>query len=175
MLLTASGVSKTNSLGLIEERKTRLDGTVRRWRCDLLELDPGRRAALRYDLRADRPVHGTDLVLRSGTITLAHFWIDRPYGVYHWIRDGKTVAYYANVGTVMAITRDVVSYLDLAVDVLIRPSGSLEILDEDELPDDLAPAHRRTISAALEVFITGARGVMQEMERERERLDILPA
>jgi len=51
----------------------------------------------------------------------------------------------------------------------VRPSGAIEILDEDELPTDLAPGARKSIAEALEVVITGARGLTQEIDRESRR------
>ena len=38
---------------------------------------------------------------------------------------------------------DVVGYTDLVIDVLLRPSGETIVLDEEELPPDLAPSQRR--------------------------------
>ena len=40
------------------------------------------------------------------------------------------------------------------------------ILDEDDLPDDLAPKHRLAIAKAMEAIIADPRGLIREIERE---------
>ena len=56
--------------------------------------------------------------------------------------------------------------LDLVVDVLIRTSGAIEILDEDELPPSIEPRDRLAIAKALETCVTEARRLTAEIERE---------
>jgi hypothetical protein len=150
----------------IIERKTRLDGSVVDFACERLHLEPGRRAVLRYVSDADRAIEGADLRVPKGTVTVAHYWIDRPYNVYHLLIDGRTLAYYCNVAVDTVIATDLVAYTDLVVDVLLRTSGAATVLDEDELPDDLAPPHRLAIAKAVEVLITDPRTLIRELERE---------
>lgn len=150
----------------ITERKTRLDGSVTEYSCERLLLEPGRRAVLRYVSDRARDIAGTDLRVPVGTVTVAHYWADRPYNVYHLLADGRTLAYYCNVAADTAIATDVVAYTDLIVDVLLRTSGAATVLDEDELPDDLAPRHRLSIAKALEALITDPRTLIRELERE---------
>lgn len=153
----------------VTERKVRLDGTGAEFRCDALLLEPGRRAVLRYTSDRQASIRDTDITLPAGTVTMAHYWCDRPYNVYHWLVDGRTVAYYVNVSDRTEIASELVSYRDLVVDIVVRPSGALEILDEEELPTDLEPAARRSIAGAVEVVVTGARGLVLEIERESAR------
>jgi predicted RNA-binding protein associated with RNAse of E/G family len=150
----------------ITERKTRLDGSVVEYVCETLALEPGRRAVVRYVTEQDRPIEGTDLVLRKGTVTVGHFWTDRPYNVYHWLDRGRTVALYVNIATDTTIEPGIVAYRDLVVDVLIRPSGAIEILDEDELPPTIEPRDRLAIAKAIETCVTEARRLTAEIERE---------
>ncbi len=150
----------------ITERKTRLDGTVVEYPCVALVVEPGRRAVVRYVVDRERRLEGTDLVLRAGTVTIGHFWTDRPYNVYHWLEDGRTIAFYVNIASDTTIDRGTIAYTDLVVDVLLRPSGASEVLDEEELPPDLDPRHRLTIAKALETCVTEARRLMTEIERE---------
>ena len=151
---------------MITERKTRLDGSVADYVCDALLVEPGRRAVVRYVTEQDRPLEGTDLILRKGTVTVGHFWTDRPYNVYHWLDGGRTVALYVSVATDTTIDPGTIAYRDLVIDVLIRPSGALEILDEDELPPSIEPRYRIAIAKALESCITEARRLIAEIERE---------
>ena len=150
----------------ITERKTRLDGSVVEYACEALVVEPGRRAVVRYVAEQDRPLEGTDLVLRKGTVTVGHFWIDRPYNVYHWLERGRTVALYVSIATDTTIEPGTIGYRDLVVDVLIRPSGALEILDEEELPPSIESRYRIAIAKALETCVTEARRLTAEIERE---------
>src|SRR5437867_11889569 len=150
----------------ITERKTRLDGSVVEYACEALVVEPGRRAVVRYVAEQDRPLAGTNLVLRKGTVTVGHFWTDRPYNVYHWLDGGRTVALYLSIATDTTIEPTLIAYRDLVVDVLFRPSGALEILDEDELPPSIEPRYRLAIAKALETCITEGRRLSAEIERE---------
>ncbi len=149
----------------ITERKTRLDGSVSEFVCQALVVDPPRHAALRYVADREWAIAGTDLRVRPGTVTVGHFWADRPYNVYHWLVDGRTLAYYCNVATDTVIADGLVAYTDLVVDVLLMPSGAATVLDEDELPSDLAPAHRLAIARALEALMTDPRRLIREVEQ----------
>jgi predicted RNA-binding protein associated with RNAse of E/G family len=150
----------------ITERKTRLDGSTTEFACEPLRLDPGKRAVLRYVSDREWAIANTGLRVPPGTVTVAHYWTDRPYNVYHWLVTGRTLAYYCNLVADTNIAPGLVAYTDLVVDVLLRPSGAAEILDEDELPDDLAPTHRIAIAKALEVIVANPRFLIREIERE---------
>jgi predicted RNA-binding protein associated with RNAse of E/G family len=150
----------------ITERKTRLDGSVVDYVCEPLVVEQGRRALVRYVTERDRPIEGTDLVLRKGTVTVGHFWTDRPYNVYHWLDGGKTIALYVSIATDTTIDAATIAYRDLVVDVLIRPSGAIEILDEDELPPSIEPRYRLAIAKAIETCVTEGRRLSAEIERE---------
>jgi predicted RNA-binding protein associated with RNAse of E/G family len=150
----------------ITERKTRLDGSVSEYVCEPVRIEPGKRAVVRFVSDRERAIQGTDLVLRAGTVTVGHFWVDRPYNVYHW-RDGdKTIALYVSIADETTIEDRIITYTDLVVDVLLRPFGAIEILDEDELPPTLEPRHRLAIAKALETCITEPRRLVSEIERE---------
>jgi len=154
------------SRATITERKTRLDGSVVEYLCEPLVVEEGRRALVRYVTDRDRPIEGTDLVLGKGTVTVGHFWTDRPYSVYHWLDGSRTVALYVNVATDTTITAAAIDYRDLVVDVIIRPSGAIEILDEDELPPSIEPRYRLAIAKAIETCVTEGRRLSAEIERE---------
>lgn len=146
------------------ERKTRLDGTVVEFGCEPLLIEPARRAVLRYVTDREWAIAGTPLTVTPGTVTIGHYWVDRPYNVYHWLSGGRTLAYYCNVATATVVEPALVAYLDLTVDVLVMPSGGVTVLDEEDLPPDLAPAHRLTIARALEA-LADPRPLIREIER----------
>ncbi len=165
MLRMRSGVSK--ELPVIE-RKTRFDGSVEEFACRALLLEPGKHAVIRYDLERDWHVGG--MVFPKGGYTAGHFWIDRPYNVYHWLDGGRTLGYYFNVGLVDEISDARVAWRDLIIDVLVKPDGAIDILDEDEVPPDLPAEHRRTIAQALEQIVTNPKRLVKEIERESRDL-----
>ena len=150
----------------VTERKTRLDGSTTEFACESLVIDPGKRAVLRYVSDRERALEGTDLRVPAGTVTIAHYWVDRPYNVYHLRVADRTLAYYCNLVARTTVEPALVAYTDLTVDVLLRPSGAAEVLDEDELPDDLAPEYRIAIAKALEVLIANPRFLIREIESE---------
>jgi predicted RNA-binding protein associated with RNAse of E/G family len=150
---------------MITERKTRLDGTTTEFVCEPIVLEPRRRAVLRYVSDREWAVADTDVRVPAGAVTVAHYWSDRPYNVYHWLVGGRTLAYYCNIVTDTRIEPELVAYTDLVVDVLLRPSGAADVLDEDELPQDLAPAHRLAIANALEVLIANPRFLIRKIEQ----------
>jgi len=105
------------------------------------------------------------MVFPKGGYTAGHFWIDRPYNVYHWLEGGRTLGYYFNVGLVDEISEARVAWRDLIIDVLVKPDGAIDILDEDEVPPDLPAEHRRTIAQALEQIVTNPKRLVKEIER----------
>jgi predicted RNA-binding protein associated with RNAse of E/G family len=161
MLRMRSGVSKERP---ITERKTRFDGTVQEFACHALVVEPGKRAIIRYEV--DREWHVGDLVIPKGAYTVGHFWTDRPYNVYQWLNDGRTLGYYFNVGQVDEISEALVAWRDLIIDVLVKPDGAIDILDEDEVPADLPSEHRRTIAQALEQIVTNPMRLTRDIDRE---------
>jgi protein associated with RNAse G/E len=146
------------------ERKVRLDGTHEEFMCERLLLEPAKRAILRYRVDREWRIADGALVVPAGSVNLAHYWMDRHYNVYQFMAGGRTLAYYCNVAEPTAIREDLVEYLDLAVDVLIRPSGEALVLDEDELPPDLAPERRKYIARAVEELTSGPRRLAAQIE-----------
>jgi hypothetical protein len=120
----------------VTEVKRRLDGSVRTFPCEAAELGPDH-AVLLYRITGTGRV--ADLSLTPGTLTLAYYWTDRPYNVYHWIApSGATLGYYFNLSGPIHIERDRLEWEDLAVDVLVTPDGRVQVLDEDEVPAEAA-------------------------------------
>lgn len=119
----------------IVEVKHTLGGERKEFACQLLEEAPGE-AILLYELAQAVSLRG--LHLPAGTRTVAYYWEDRPYNLYHWIHpEGTTLAYYFNIATGTRIWGDRVEWHDLGVDLLVAPGQSARFLDEDELPEDL--------------------------------------
>ena len=121
---------------------------------------------VRYVSDRERAIEGTALVLPAGTVTVGHFWVDRPYNVYHWREGERTLALYVSISDDTTIDDGLITYTDLVVDVLVRPFGAIEVLDEDELPATLEPRHRLAIAKALEACVTEPKRLVNEIEQE---------
>ncbi|MDE3192965.1 MAG: DUF402 domain-containing protein [Chloroflexota bacterium] len=151
------------------ERKRRLDGSAVTFECARSLVVPGSRAVLRYVIEQERALEGATLVLPAGTLTVAHYWVDRPYNVYHWLDRGRTLAYYCSIARDTTIAEDEVAYTDLVVDVLLDPAGAATVLDEEELPPDLVPSDRATIARALDQLMSRPSRLVAEIESETGR------
>lgn len=151
---------------MLTERKRRLDGTVAEFSCEALRVEPGRRALVRFVTPAERRLGPGALTLPAGTVTIGHFWSDRSYAVYAFRVNGVAVGWYCSIVDEVRIEAGRIDYLDLVVDVLIEPAGSATVLDEDELPEDIDPRHRRTINATLEALTGNTRRIVAEIEAE---------
>jgi hypothetical protein len=101
--------------------------------------------------RADRKFHG--MPLRRGDRFLETYFTDRWYNIYeiHAREDDALRGWYCNVGKPALLDGDYLSYVDLALDLLVFPDGRQVVLDEDEfISQDLSPADRQQALAALE-------------------------
>ncbi|HEV2283297.1 MAG TPA: DUF402 domain-containing protein [bacterium] len=144
------------------EVKRRLDGSARTYPCEAAEIAADR-AVLLYRLPNQGRV--ADLVLPAGTLTVAYYWTERPYNVYHWIApSGETLAYYFNLSGPVRIGPDRLEWEDLEVDVLVTPDGRVQILDEDAVPASAA-ARLPEIARARERVFADWRDVSADVER----------
>ena len=130
----------------IVEIKRTLGGSVQVFPCEAAEVTP-RRAVLLYTVSNARRIATLDLP--PGTMTVAYYWADRPYNVYHWISPGgDTLGWYFNVSGPVRISERQVEWQDLEVDVLVTPDLRCRVLDEDRLPEALGESQRTAIAAA---------------------------
>ena len=149
------------------EVKRRLDGSVRTYPCEAVEIAADR-AVLLYRLPGQGRV--ADLVLPAGTLTVAYYWLDRPYNVYHWMApSGETLAYYFNLSGPVRIGPDGLEWDDLEVDVLVTPDGRVQILDEDAVPA-AAAARLPEIARARERVLADWPAVVADVERASRAL-----
>jgi len=153
---------------LLEVKRT-LDGREKRFECRVL-----RRAqdAVVVLFVAPEPmrVHGVELP--AGTVTFGHFWRDRPYNVYHWLRrtDGAPIGIYANLADDTRLEGETLTWLDLVVDVLILPGAEPVILDEDELPQDLPAKLSARVGQARAAFFQDLAALLIEVDEARREL-----
>jgi hypothetical protein len=151
------------ALPTIIEHKRTLAGVEKRFECRVLARAPSHLAVL-WIAPAAMHVHGIDLP--AGTVSVGHFWTDRPYNVYHWLRaaDAATIGYYFNLADSTTFSAARLDWRDLAVDVLATPEGRLDVLDEDELPSDLDAETRAHVDAGKAALLGATADVLAEVE-----------
>lgn len=151
------------SFAEITEIKTTLTGKTKRFTCRAVSRTANDAVVL---FVSDRVFQVGDLPLPAGTVTLAYYWVDRPYNVYHWMTpDGGTLALYFNIARDTVITERELRWHDLTVDVLLRPGAGPVVLDEDELPVELDQPTRQSIDRACATVLATCDEIAGSVER----------
>jgi uncharacterized protein len=84
----------------------------------------------KFDEEIRHPLLGT--VARE-TSSIEYYWLDRWYNVFRFVEPtGELRNFYCNVNVPPVLQYNVLSYIDLDMDVLVAPDFSYSILDEDE-------------------------------------------
>lgn len=85
-----------------------------------------------YFDREDRIFHG--MPLHKGDRFVETYYTDRWYNVYEIYarEDDHLRGWYCNISQPAQVVGDKISYIDLALDLLVFPDGRQIILDEDE-------------------------------------------
>ena len=83
----------------------------------------------------DRPdTRANGLVLARGDRFIETYFDNRWYNIFeiHDRADDHLKGWYCNIGWPTVFQNQAISYRDLALDLLVFPDGSQEVLDEDE-------------------------------------------
>jgi len=68
-----------------------------------------------------------------GTVSTEYYWTDRWYSVFRFREpSGALRNYYCNVNAPAVFDAELLTFVDLDIDVLVAPDFSTTILDEDE-------------------------------------------
>lgn len=117
---------------LVEVRSLRFDRSVKRvWRASLARLE-GELIVLEgvFEEEVRHPLLG---VIRAGTHSTEFFWTNRWYSVFRFREpSGPLRNFYGNLNTPPRLEGGVLSFVDLDIDVLVRPDFAYTILDEEE-------------------------------------------
>ena len=104
--------------------------------------------------RVDLPFHG--IVLRENDRFVELYFNDRWYNIFevHDRDDDRIKCWYCNVTRPAKFENGTISYIDLALDLLVYPDGRMLVLDEDEFAaltlDDETQAKARNALEDLE-------------------------
>lgn len=83
--------------------------------------------------RARNPIYTSRGEFRSPYDSRVYFWRDRWYNAFRLSRPSCGLSlWYCNITTPPSFNGDHLEYIDLDLDVAVRPGGSIELLDEDE-------------------------------------------
>jgi len=82
--------------------------------------------------REDMPF--MDVVFKKGDRFVEYYYSDRWYNIFaiYDRDDDKIKGWYCNIGMPAVIEDDMVSYIDLALDLWVSADGKQTVLDEDE-------------------------------------------
>ena len=103
----------------------------------------------------DRPFHG--ITLRTNDRSIERYYSNCWYNVFeiHNRDDDRLKAWYCNVTSPAEFSQGKITYIDLALDILVYPDGEYLILDEDEFDAlDLDEYNRRKALQALHTLKT---------------------
>ena len=94
-----------------------------------------------------------------GTRTVEYYWQDRWYNVFQFLDDtGKTRLWYCNVNLPPVVEKAAITYVDLDLDIFVRPDFSYQILDSDEFehhaqifryPPDVKESARKALTEVI--------------------------
>lgn len=83
-----------------------------------------------FDVDIEHNLLGT---IVAGTSSLEYYWLDRWYSVFRFgLPGGELRSYYCNVNVPPTFDGQVLSYIDLDIDILVEPNLTYQILDMDE-------------------------------------------
>lgn len=109
--------------------------------------------------------HGDLGLIKKGTVSFEHFWRDRWYNIFRFHEpDGSLRNYYCNVAMPCTIVGDNLDFVDLDIDVVVWPSGKVDVLDRDDFvenikkydyPEDVVTAAEQSLAEILALIEAG--------------------
>lgn len=110
-----------------------------------------------YFNTSDLALHG--IVIRENDHFIEAYFTNRWYNIFeiHDRDNDHLKAWYCNVTYPSVFGDGEISYIDLALDLLVLPDGSRKVLDEDEfaelpIPDETRQKAREALAELQEIF-----------------------
>lgn len=116
----------------IQVRTYKYDGSLHRtWNAELIRQEG---SLIALDARfSDEVIHDLLGTIPIGTHSLEYYWLDHWYNVFRFAQpDGKLRNYYCNVNVPPSFDGEILSYVDLDLDILVQPDFSYQILDVED-------------------------------------------
>ena len=81
-------------------------------------------------------------MIALGTISTEYYWLDRWYNIFRFSdHTGELKSFYCNVNTPPQFDGEVLSYIDLDLDVLVEPDLTYKILDIEDFDQNAKRYH----------------------------------
>jgi protein associated with RNAse G/E len=117
---------------MITVRAHKYDGSEHRsWKATLLRQE-GSLLVLdgTFDEEIQHDLLGT---IASGTKSIEYYWLDRWYNIFRFVEPtGELRSYYCNVNVPPVLDGEILSYVDLDIDILVEPDLSYQIVDLED-------------------------------------------
>jgi len=106
-----------------------------RYEAKVLQVSPNAVLLVAGFNRPEMMFHG--ILLGQGDPFVEIYLNDRWYNIYeiHDKADGRIKGWYCNISLPAVFEDDSISYVDLALDLLVYPDGHMLVLDEDEFAE----------------------------------------
>lgn len=116
----------------IEVQACKFDGAVyRRWQVSLLEETAD--LWLLWGVFETEVRHAQLGVIKPDTISIEFYWKNRCYNVFRFHEpNGDLRNFYCNVNLPPTLSNDVLSYIDLDLDIVVQPDFSYQKIDFNE-------------------------------------------
>ena len=117
-------------------RACKYDGREhRRWSAQLLKREDSLLVLDAYF--PEEVTHDLLGTIAVGTHSLEYYWLDRWYNVFRFAQpNGELRNYYCNVNLPPTLEDDILSYVDLDLDMLVAPDYSYQTLDEEDFEEN---------------------------------------
>jgi len=123
----------------------------------------------------DRDINHPELgIIRRGTRSREFFFTDRWYNIFEFTESsGELRNFYCNLAMPPTFEDSILRYVDLDIDVLVAPDGTVKVLDLDEFYEN---AERFSYSEEVKHRTEAAlRELLELIERRGELFQVLPA
>ncbi len=132
---------------MVTVRAHKYDGSEHRtWSAQVLRQEG---SLLVLDATFDQEIkHELLGTIASGTTSVEYYWLDRWYNIFRFAEpSGELRSYYCNVNVPPAFDGQILSYVDLDIDILVEPDLSYRIVDVEDFEQN---AERFGYSAAVQ-------------------------
>lgn len=129
--MPARNACATTPVSRVLLRATKYDGAAHWIQSFRVISDDGNLLVAHYNARA--PIFTSRGEFRSPYDSRVYFWRDRWFNVFRLSKPGCSLAlWYCNITTPPVIEGGEITYIDLDLDVVVRPNGCIDLQDQDD-------------------------------------------
>jgi len=125
-------VGTSSESGRILVRTHKYDGAEhRRWFAEVIKYES---PLIVLDAQFDQDIqHDLLGTIASGTLSTEFYWLDRWYNVFRFSEPDRSLkSFYCNINMPPVFDGEILSYVDLDIDVLVEPDFSYRVLDLED-------------------------------------------